>query len=226
MATRGPAAVADALDELVSAAQVAVEAEDVTFLGSDIDEDGGKIILVPGAPQAHEDAEGRLLRAVRRIADARCSLPIRTGVNRGHVFAGCVGPPYRKSYTVMGDAVNLAARLMAKASPGQIIVHPDVLVRSRTQFERASVEPFTVKGKQQPVKAYLLGEVRGTQETRVRAKAPLVGRDHEIGTLMHHVANGGAPARSASFMRPITPVSDLRTWRECFLNERVCPCAR
>ena len=51
----------------------------------------------------------------------RC--PIRIGVNRGSVFVGEVGPPYRRTFTVMGDAVNLAARLMAKAETGPDPVH-------------------------------------------------------------------------------------------------------
>ena len=60
-----------------------------------------------------------MLLAVREIMDADGPLPIRIGVNRGSVFVGEVGPPYRRTFTVMGDAVNLAARLMAKAEPGR-----------------------------------------------------------------------------------------------------------
>ena len=82
--------------------------------------DGGKLILTAGAPKATGDDEERMLLALRKIVDSRSSLPIRIGVHRGSVFAGDIGPPYRRTYTVMGDAVNLAARLMAKAEPGQI----------------------------------------------------------------------------------------------------------
>ena len=66
---RGAASVADAVDELVRAAQSAADAEGVTFLGTDIDHDGGKIILVAGVPVSRGDDEGRMLRAVRRIVD-------------------------------------------------------------------------------------------------------------------------------------------------------------
>ena len=62
-----------------------------------------------------------MLLTLRHIADAEPSIAIRIGVNSGPVFVGDVGPPYRRTYTVMGDAVNLAARVMAKAEPGEIL---------------------------------------------------------------------------------------------------------
>ena len=65
-----------------------------------------------------------MLLAVREIMDAENPLPIRIGVNQGSVFVGEVGPHYRRTFTVMGDAVNLAARLMAKAAPGEILTTP------------------------------------------------------------------------------------------------------
>ncbi len=125
---------ADRLDALVTVTQRAVERQEVTFLATDADRDGGKIILVAGAPATSGDDEHRMLLAVREIMDAGAPLPIRIGVNRGSVFAGEVGPPYRRTFTVMGDAVNLAARLMAKAETGQVLSTPELLARSRTSF--------------------------------------------------------------------------------------------
>ena len=76
--------------------------------------------LIAGAPTATERDGERLLRVLRRIAD-ETPLPLRIGANLGVVFVGDMGHPQRCTYIVMGDATNLAARLMAKATPGQII---------------------------------------------------------------------------------------------------------
>ena len=121
LASDGPDRTAAALDTVVRTVQDAADSESVTFLASDIDANGGKIILITGVPAALEDDEGRLLRAARRIVEAPHPLPIRIGVNRGHVFAGDIGTAYRRTFTVMGDTVNLAARLMAAAKPGEIL---------------------------------------------------------------------------------------------------------
>ncbi|MCA1830148.1 MAG: AAA family ATPase, partial [Actinobacteria bacterium] len=185
---RGAAETAEALAALVTDVQRAAATHQVTFLASDIDRDGGKIILVSGVPRTLGDDEGRLLRAVREIADRDRVLPVRIGVNRGHVFAGEVGPRFRRTYTIMGDAVNLAARLMAAATPGQVLVSEGVLSLSRTAFETTTLEPIRVKGKAQPVQPFELGAIKGTQERRASSMLPLIGRDDEVAQLMQALA--------------------------------------
>ncbi|MBA3653274.1 MAG: AAA family ATPase [Actinobacteria bacterium] len=193
IANEGADATAAALDELVSDVQRAVDEQGVTFLGTDVDRDGGKIILVAGAPRAMGDDEGRMLRALRRIADKPRRLPIRIGVNRGHVFVGEVGPPYRRTFTVMGDAVNLAARLMAKASTGQILATAAVLDHSSTAFEAEAVAPFHVKGKADPVEAFLVGAQGKRRTIDDNELLPLTGRDHELNEMLEawETARGG-----------------------------------
>ena len=112
----GLPAAADALHRLADVVEAATEEQDITFLGSDLDADGGKLILTAGAPKATGDDEERMLLALRRIVETDIPIPIRVGVHRGYVFAGDIGPFFRRTYTVMGDAVNLSARLMASRS--------------------------------------------------------------------------------------------------------------
>jgi class 3 adenylate cyclase/tetratricopeptide (TPR) repeat protein len=194
---QGAAAAADAVDHLVRIAQEAADRYEICFLDSDIASGGGKILFTAGAPRVVGDDEERMLLALRRIVDARPRLPIRVGVNRGHVFAGEVGPPYRRTYVSMGDTTNLAARLCANAPWGEIYATERVLARSRARFCTTAVPPFTVKGKIRPVQAWAVGgAVRGVPAVTAGARLPLVGRDAEVGMLRQAIAdarrrNGG-----------------------------------
>jgi class 3 adenylate cyclase/tetratricopeptide (TPR) repeat protein len=182
IADHGAAAAAEAVDELVRVAQEAADRYEVCFLGSDIAADGGKLLFSSGAPRAVGDNEERMLLAMRRIIESQPRLPIRIGVNRGHVFTGEVGPSYRRIYAVMGDVVNLAARLSAKAPWGELYATPEVTQHSKTRFERDPVEPFMVKGKIRPVEAHRIGAaLRAAGQTTSRVR--LVGREQELATL-------------------------------------------
>ena len=191
LASEGPDRTAAALDAVVRTVQDAADSESVTFLASDIDANGGKIILITGVPATLEDDEGRLLRATRRIAEAPHPLPIRIGVNRGHVFAGDIGTAYRRTFTVMGDTVNLAARLMAAAKPGEILATASVLDHGRTQFATDALEPFQVKGKSQPVQAFRVGRAVGSRQDSFGA-LPFRGREKESATLLDALRSAAA----------------------------------
>jgi class 3 adenylate cyclase/predicted ATPase len=182
--SEGPDATAAALDTIVRSVQHAVQDESVTFLASDIDANGGKIILTTGVPATQEDDEGRMLRCARAVIDGPRPLPIRVGVNRGHVFAGDIGTRYRRTFTVMGDTVNLAARLMAAASAGEIYATASVLDHARTQFATEMLEPFSVKGKSEPVQAYRVDEAMGSKADAYGVLS-FLGRDKELATLAH-----------------------------------------
>ena len=190
IAEAGPEEAARQLDVLVTHVQGAVDRQGVTFLATDADKDGGKIILTAGAPSTSGDDEQRMLLAVREIMDAENPLPIRIGVNQGSVFVGEVGPHYRRTFTVMGDAVNLAARLMAKAAPGEIYTTPDLLARSQTGFASTELEPFFVKGKAKPVRAVRLGAKTRDVTSGGDDELPFVGRGPELARLEEIATSG------------------------------------
>jgi class 3 adenylate cyclase/tetratricopeptide (TPR) repeat protein len=193
LARRGPGALTEAVEEVVGACQVAARDHGVTVLASDVYEDGGKIILIGGAPRNEGDDETRVLGAARRIADAPGVLPKKIGVNCGRVFAGDYGPPYRRTYSVTGDSVNLAARLMAKAGHGEIITTPTVLARCRTPFATKALEPFMVKGKSQPIEAFSVGPL-ATRAEPTTHQLPFVGRQSEL-ALLRRCAGQAAEGR-------------------------------
>ena len=136
-----------------------------------------------------------MLLALRKIMDTRLSIPVRIGVHRGAVFAGDIGPFYRRTYTVMGDAVNLSARLMAKAEPGAIYATADVLERSNTLFATTELAPFVVKGKAQPIRAWSVGRAVGSRARHVSVQQlSLIGRDRELKMLREALDDARAGA--------------------------------
>ena len=182
IATSGYDRAAQALDRLVRTVQAATDSRGVTFLASDIAPDGGKIILTAGVPQATGNDEEQMLLALREIVSVDQDLPVQVGVNWGPVFVGEIGPRYRRTYTVMGDTVNLAARLMAKAPVREVLATRELLEGSRTLFETKELEPFLVKGKKLPIQAFAVGDPTGTRGASDIA-SPLVGRDRELEVL-------------------------------------------
>jgi class 3 adenylate cyclase/tetratricopeptide (TPR) repeat protein len=199
MAAEGPDAVAEALDEVITAVQDAATADDVTFLSTDIDEDGGKVVLATGLPSTSADDEGRMVRCLRRIADRGLPLPIQIGANRGHVFVGEVGMAYRSTFSVMGDTVNTAARLMAAAPPGAVYASAALLERSPTAFATTALPPLQVKGKSAPLQAVAVGAEVGHRATSEDGVLPFVGRLAEQEEVRRHLeevvaGHGGAVA--------------------------------
>jgi class 3 adenylate cyclase/tetratricopeptide (TPR) repeat protein len=182
LAKGGPAAVGEALTALGAAVGRATSDLGLTWLESDIDLDGGKLYLVAGAPSSTGADEERMLRGLREILDAGSPLTLRAGVHRGPVFAGDIGASVRRSYAVMGDTVNIAARLVAQAEPGEILATAEVLDRSRTRFETVP-QPFLVKGKERAITAYGVGEATGVAEEERAQELAIVGRERELAQL-------------------------------------------
>ncbi len=182
LAEAGPAALADTVHHLVSATQRACAAHGAAFVGTDVDQDGGKVVLVAGVPSASPDDEDRLLLVARAVVEATGGGPlaVQLGVHRGRVFAVDLGSSSRRTFTVMGDAVNLAARVMGRAEPGQVVATQDVLDRRRSEFDLEPLPPFAVKGKSEPVLAQVVGAALGRSRTAAVDHTPLIGRQREV----------------------------------------------
>ena len=187
LAQRGPAGVGQALDALGAVVGRVTSELGLTWLESDIDVDGGKLYLAAGAPSTTGADEERMLRALRAILDEGSSLTLRAGVHRGPAFSGDIGASTRRTYAVMGDTVNLAARLTARAEPGEILATAEVLERSPTRFETAP-QPFLVKGKERAITAYSVGVVTGVVEEERAQELPIIGREQELAELEAAVA--------------------------------------
>ncbi|HEY2813579.1 MAG TPA: adenylate/guanylate cyclase domain-containing protein [Acidimicrobiales bacterium] len=187
--TLGPDEVGARLQALAVAVADAAVTFGVHWLGSDVYHDGGKIILTAGVPQSLGDNDERMLRAVRAILDAGVPLTLRSGINQGPLFAGYLGAPGRRTFTVMGDTVNLAARLMQKAEPGELIASRAVLDNSTAPFALEDLEPFFVKGKSVAIHAARVGALgrEPTAQHRTAEMTPFVGRGAELDAAIDHI---------------------------------------
>lgn len=178
----GPAAVAAAFARITEAIEEAATTHGVTYLSTDVSPDGAKAILVGGIPDAVEDAEGRLLRCLGEVVAVQSPLVVRAGVASGPVFVGPFGPTFRRTYTVMGDAVNLAARIAASAGPGELLADRASAELSSSRFDLGPIRELTLKGKPAPVEALPIGAYRGTH-SHPTAEVDFVGRGAERAAL-------------------------------------------
>ena len=98
----------------------------------------------------------KLLVEMNRDAAARSwpELHVGIGINTGIVTAGNIGSPRRLDYTVIGDTVNTASRLMSNATPGQIMVSRSTADELGSRFQLTALPPLKVKGRVELVEAY------------------------------------------------------------------------
>jgi adenylate cyclase len=170
----GPDAVARLLSEYFS------EMVEVIFEhGGTLDKFiGDAIMALWGAPISHSDDPDRALQAALAMqssiaklnagwaAAGRPELRVGIGINYGDVFAGNIGSHRRLEYTVLGDVVNVAARLCAEASPGEILVTESFLAAVRQQPAVEYLPQLALKGKSQVVQVYRVTGLEGSFGTR------------------------------------------------------------
>lgn len=176
------------LNDFVRWAQSILDKDSIegTLLQIIIGDKGSYIYAAFGAPLAHDDDADRMVAAALELRRVTQALPFvdsaQLGLSQGRMRVGPYGGPTRRTYGMLGDAVNLAARLMAKADSGEILASQSVAAIVMHRYQLQELAPVQLKGKSGAVAAF---QVLGTRQlSQQRSGAffthPLVGRDAEL----------------------------------------------
>ena len=152
---------------------------------------GDGLLVLFGAPVAHEDDPERAVRAALRMQEALANrtqtsafrgmdkVRMRIGINTGEVLTGTLAG---SDYTAMGDVVNTASRLQVAAPPGRILVGPATHALTAHTVEYEPAGDLVAKGREQPVSAWLAVQAVAPPGAlrRRRRDVPMVGRDSEL----------------------------------------------
>lgn len=146
---------------------------------------GDELMAVFGAPTSFHDDPERAVRAALSLHPALRTvardLELRVAVHTGEVLAGPVGPA--GVYTVTGDTVNTAHRLVTSAAPGEILVGARTHDVTESVIDYDSRPPYTLRGKHDEVRAWA---ARGVATPTALlpivlvGEVPVIGRDEEL----------------------------------------------
>ena len=153
---REPEQVVEVLNHYLQA-----QADVVARYGGDIDKFVGDELMARFRGEDHArravmcavDLVAAAEQLARETPDGGDELAIGVGVNTGVMVLGAMGSEDRMDFTVIGDAVNLGARLCSAAGPGEVLLS-DATLQAAGPLQGIDVkalEPIRVKGKEQPI---------------------------------------------------------------------------
>ncbi len=152
-----------------------------------IGDKGSYLYTAFGAPIAHEDDAVRAISAALELQALPAELnfidQVRIGISQGQVYTGAYGGATRRTYGVLGDEVNLAARLMQASAPGQTLVSEKVRQAAGDAFVWENLPPIKVKGKAAKVNIFSVGGIKVQRAIYLQEPTyalPMVGREAEL----------------------------------------------
>lgn len=180
------------LDDFLRRTQNVLSQYGGTLLQLTIGDKGSYLYASFGALIAHEDDTYRAANAALELEKLPLlsKTPVQIGISRGMMRAGSYGSHGRRTYGVLGDDVNLAARLMERADPGQILVSENAQRMLRRGFYLDLISEIQFRGKQNIVAVYELHRRRRPQTGLLEApeyNIPLIGRDAEKEMVLHKI---------------------------------------
>lgn len=176
------------LDAYVRWVQSLVARYEGTLIDLNIGDKGSYLYINFGAPIAHEDSADRaaaLALALHNNVPATLNFidEVRIGISQGRMRAGAYGGANHRTYGVLGDEVNMAARLMIAAKPWQILISAAARQSLRKGFAVTELPPIQVKGKTEPVSVFSVTGLQYAHAFQLTAQTyalPMIGREAEL----------------------------------------------
>jgi predicted ATPase/class 3 adenylate cyclase len=171
------------LDAYLRRVQAALARYEGTLLQLTMGDKGSYLNAAFGAPVAHDDDAARAVAAALELLLPTSGLGyvtgLRIGVTQGQMYTGAYGSPTRRTYGVLGDKTNLAARLMQAAGPGEALCDYEIYQSARRRWAFETLPAIRVKGKAGMVRVYRPNGQPADAAAQAEASAgkqPLVGR--------------------------------------------------
>jgi class 3 adenylate cyclase/tetratricopeptide (TPR) repeat protein len=178
----------DSAQETAGMLQAVLERYEGTINKLSLDEKGVSLVAVLGLPPlAHEDDALRGVRAALEIQESLAGrgLSCAIGLSTGRAFCGEIGNARRREYTIIGDIVNTAARLM-QAAPEDILCDAATFQEAREGTAFGPPSTLMLKGRAAPLEVYRpVGKFRRRVSLQ---RTALVGRDAEEATIRERLA--------------------------------------
>ncbi|HMA37868.1 MAG TPA: tetratricopeptide repeat protein [Chloroflexia bacterium] len=175
------------LDAWIRWVQAVLGRYDGVLIQLTIGDKGSYLYAAFGAPVSHADDVTRAVAAAAELRAPPAALamitPIQIGISAGRMWAGAYGGAASRTYGVLGDETNLAARLMQAAGPGQVLVSRTARRRTGHQFQWEPQPPLRVKGKAAPLTVFALLDTPAPSALPLlepAAALPMVGRAAEL----------------------------------------------
>jgi adenylate cyclase len=175
------------LDAFVRSAQGIAARYDGMLMDLTVGDKGSYAYINFGALGAHEDEARRAVKCALDLQRATSDLGflelLQMGITQGALRVGAYGGKTRRTYGALGDEVNLAARLMSIASPGEILLSGHVHKAVQDHFVFEPRPPLPIKGKAEPLPVFAVAGERQQRAIRLQEPTytlPMVGRQAEL----------------------------------------------
>ena len=188
----GDDAAGDKLDGFVRRAQAVLDRYEGFLVQITMGDKGSYLYISFGAPLAHENDDVRAAAAALELRQLPAALgylqPLHMGISRGLVHSGAYGGQQRRTFAVMGNEVNISARLMTTAAPGQILVSARVAAAVAGEFELNELPPIALKGAEESFAVSELLRRRSVRAAPAEHEQASVGREGERAVLAEALA--------------------------------------